>query len=499
LQLSRALFLSLRTPLAPILAAVAFAVAVPADGAIARTHRYSVSIDSGLSMLAVRACFAGVPPESLIAESLDASLALIDAQIEGSRKRVVPSGALPLKDVPADGCLLYRVDVSHPVNRHDRSGEKLRHVGRDLLLSAGLWLWRPETLAEEEEIELSFDLPEGMHVSAPWQPVEDAPSPTFRLGRTPYDWPATIALGRFDERDLQIDSSRLRTAVLDGSPAVDPEQMYAWIEDAARIVTLAYGHFPVSALQVVIVPNAGGSEPTPWAYVIRGGNPAVHFFVNQRRPLAEFYDDWTATHELSHLFLPFVNYEDAWLSEGIATYYQTVLRARAGRLSESDAWSRLHAGFRSGRTSAPGLTLAQATEGMYHGGTFMRVYWQGAAMLFLADVRLRQRSRGEQSLDTALAALQACCLVWPRAWSAKEVLAKLDELTGDSVFGEILQAYVSSRDFPDLSEAYQLLGLSPGGEMLELAPTAAQRALREAIMRSGATRHAAHSWERRDD
>lgn len=461
-----------------------------------RLHRYTVAIDPELTEISVRACFSGRPPPSLVAESLDAPLALIEARVEGSRKPVAPSGALPLKDVPDGGCIAYRVNVSRPIKLHDRTGEKIRRVGRDLVASVGLWLWRPEKVAPDEDVELVFDLPEGLTVSAPWSPSVPSPRPTMRLGRTPYDWPAAVAFGRFRERELRVGGARLRVAVLDGSPTPDLEQIHAWLTDAARMVAGVSGRFPVAQGQILVVPDARGSEPTPWAYVTRGGNPAVHFFVNQRRPLEEFYHDWTATHELAHLLLPFVDHNDAWLSEGLATYYQNVLRARAGRMSEREAWSSLHSGFRRGREAAPGMTLAQAAESMHRGATFMRVYWGGAAMILLADVRLRQLSAGKQSMDTALAALQDCCLDPERSWTAKQLFARLDEITGTQVFSGLYEAHVGSREFPDLTAIYRQLGLEPGADGVELAPDAPYRHLREAIMTNAALLvHDAHVQE----
>jgi predicted metalloprotease with PDZ domain len=219
--------------------------------------------------------------------------------------------------------------------------------------------------------------------------------------------------------------------------------------------------------------------------VARGGSPAAHFFINQRRPIKEFFDDWTAVHELSHLLLPYVTADDIWLSEGVATYYQNVLRARGGRMAAAEAWQRMHAGFVRGMESAPGMTLAQATEGMYRDGTFMRVYWEGAAMLLIADVRLRQLTAGTQSLDTALAALNDCCARTDRAWSARGLFDKLDEVTGTSVFSEIYDQHVASRNFPDLSQTYRALGVAFGPGGLELSADARERRLRDAIMTTG--------------
>lgn len=52
-----------------------------------------------------------------------------------------------------------------------------------------------------------------------------------------------------------------------------------------------------------------------------------------RATTSELSRDWTATHELSHMLLPYVASRDRWLSESLASYYQNVLRARDGRLA----------------------------------------------------------------------------------------------------------------------------------------------------------------------
>lgn len=463
--------------------AISLLLAAPAWAQAPRLHRFAVSIDTELTVISVRACFAGPPPEALVAESLDAPLALIEARVEGSGKPLVPSGALSLKSVPDGGCVLYRVDVSRPIKRHDRTGGKVARVGRDLLTSVGLWLWRPQQLSSDEDVEIRFVLPEGIAVSAPWRAVSAPQPPAFVLDRAPFDWPASVAFGRFREREIAVGDAQLRLAVLDGHPQVDTDSMQAWLTDAARMVAGVYGCFPVPRLQLLVVPNARGNEPVPGAYVARGGGPSVHFFINQRHPIEEFFADWTATHELAHLLLPLVEDRDAWLSEGLATYYQNVLRARAGRISEQEAWSMLHAGFVRGRNNAADLTLAQATQAMYRGNTHLRVYWGGAALILLADVGLRQQTGGRQSMDRALEALHACCLEAGKIWSAAELLAKLDELTGTSIFSALYSAHVASREFPDLSAVYRQLGLRANGSSVQLLDDGPQRQLRASIMR----------------
>jgi hypothetical protein len=433
----------------------------------------------------VRACFDGKPPIRLTAESLDAAVALAEAHLEGSRKRLQPNGAeLNLGPLPDGACLAYVSDIGPEQRRHDRTRGPGRRVGPDLITDVGLWLWRPGALDPDEDIELRFELPQGISVSAPWRPVRGSNGAisAYRLGHAPYDWPAAVVFGTFVERDVEVSGAHLRVSVLHGSPAVEWDLVQQWLVRAAGAVSMLYGRFPADTAQIIVVPGARGDEPVPWAYVLRGGMPSVHFYINQRRPLPEFLTDWTAVHELSHLLLPYVRPEDAWLSEGTASYYQNVLRARAGMLSEQQAWQRMHAGFRRGMKSMPGVTLADATERMYRDGAFMRVYWHGAAMLLLADQRLRARTDDRESLDTALAKLHDCCLAPDQSWQASTLFAKLDALTGTSVFGELLEEQAASR-FPDLTETYALLGLrvSEEGDAIEMVDGLQARD-REAIM-----------------
>jgi len=130
---------------------------------------------------------------------------------------------------------------------------------------------------------------------------------------------------------------------------------------------------------------------------------------------------------------------------------------------------------------------------MYRNGAFMRVYWEGAAIMLLADQRLRARTNGRESLDTALDALRQCCLSPEIGWRARDLFNKLDELTDTTVFAELYEQHVSTAQLPDVAEAYRLLGLRVTGDGdVVLIDDAPQRADRDAIM-SGAGSAALHT------
>ena len=186
--------------------------------------------------------------------------------------------------------------------------------------------------------------------------------------------------------------------------------------------------------------------------VRRGGGASVLLIPSMRATSAGLGSDWVAVHELSHLWLPRMVAEDRWLSEGIATYLQEVLRARCGRQSSERAWSRLRDGFERGRRSGTGRRLVAESSAMNRTGAYFRVYWAGAAFALETDVRLRQESAGEMSL---LRAIDRAYGSWPEArpLRATVFLEALERASGSSFIRELGQRYAEQADFPDVSYA----------------------------------------------
>jgi hypothetical protein len=445
-------------------------------------HRYDVQVADSLDRLRVRACFEEAVPRALVAETSGARVFLEQVRLpDGERPK--PAGEeMALEGLSAGACVEYRVRLEPARGGVQSGGPESRWVGRDLLTSIGDWLWRPP---EGGDIELSFRLPDGVSVSAPWQRIADREGrPNFRLGPTPPTWPGVVAFGRFTQRTVTVAGATLHLAMLDGPPPEKRDWIEQWVRTAAANVATLHGRFPVDSVQVVVAPIARGRGPVPWAYVARGGGPALHFFINPSLPAAEFERDWTATHEMSHLFLPYLGTRDAWLAEGLPTYLQNVLMARGGAIDEPEMWKRMILGFQRGARVGPSLSLVRATERIGSGGLYQRVYWAGAALMLEADLRLRSASGGEQSLDRALQSLRECCLAQQdRRWSAAELAGELDRATGASVFADLLGARLEDPEFPDYRASLVRAGVTVVDGEVRLDPAAPWADVREALVR----------------
>ena len=160
------------------------------------------------------------------------------------------------------------------------------------------------------------------------------------------------------------------------------------------------------------------------------------------------------------MFHPYLGDEGRWLAEGLATYWQNVLRARAGSLSHLQAWEELHDGFERGRAQTRGArTLGQASGAMMREHAFLRTYWAGAAYWLAVDVELRRASDGRLSVEQALRRFRDCCFTPPREWSPAAFVSKLDSLLGTNVFAPRWREADAQTHFPDLATYYAELGL----------------------------------------
>jgi hypothetical protein len=242
-------------------------------------------------------------------------------------------------------------------------------------------------------------------------------------------------------------------------------EIVSWVYATAETVKLAYGRFPNPDAKVIVIPsgeNASGRDsPVIFGRVTRRGGETIELFVNPDRPIEDFYADWTATHEFSHLMLPLLSKRYRWISEGFATYYQNVLMARTGRYTPELAWQRMTEGFARGRESRPELSLNYAAAAGIRQAR-MKVYWSGAAVALLADVELRKRSNGKESLDLVLGQLQECCLPSKRRWSGPRLFEKLDSFLETPVFMPLYREYADADGFPEVDALLNELGIIRG-------------------------------------
>jgi len=237
------------------------------------------------------------------------------------------------------------------------------------------------------------------------------------------------------------------------------QQAYQWLKQVADALRTVYGEWPKDKFNITVKHGSRSDSPVPWGQVTRGNPDKVLLVINPESTIQEITHDWTAFHELSHLLIPYRGYGDMWFSEGLATYYQNIIQARAGLMSETDLWNKLAAGFERGRQQNQwsDKNLQEVSDNMRQYRNFMRVHWSGVHYWLTADIELRKQSQNKITLDYVLKLLKNCCQ--HQSMSVTEIVEQLDQLAGITIFKPLFLEYRASHAMPDYRPALTGLGV----------------------------------------
>jgi APA family basic amino acid/polyamine antiporter len=256
-----------------------------------------------------------------------------------------------------------------------------------------------------------------------------------------------------------------------------PALLGDWAQRSASIVAHYFGQFPVTEVRIIVVPT-GGSRVAGGTTFGQPG-PLIRVRVGTQVDAAALRDDWVLVHEMTHLALPDVGEEHAWLSEGLAVYIEGVARVQAGNRSIEDVFAEEQ---RSMPRAMPGPQGGGLDQDHSHG----RTYWGGAMFCLLADVAIHQRTHNRYGLQDAMKAVLRASGGLTVDWDINKVFAIADAAVGVPVLSEL---YAQARDkpfAPDLPALWQSLGIEPDGDSVRINDQAPLAAIRRAIFQQSA-------------
>ncbi|MDJ0973241.1 MAG: hypothetical protein QNJ98_02115, partial [Planctomycetota bacterium] len=460
--------------------------------AATRGWTYHVRFEPGFSRAVVAIDFRGYVPKRLV---LARNLALAAVRMHPH-----PSGRAAYRSNPARNGIVprfeggshrvaYTVDLERlaQVTRDER---QTKRVGRDLLTRPGLLLLHPARWPDDARVEATFELPPGMTLASAWH--VDA-TRTTAAGRTVYRIPshavalhARMAVGRFSPGRVGVPGGEVVYYVLDAPHRATREGIEAWLVRAMDALDELYTPLPVTRTHVLIEPHLPGrGRPVVFGRATRSGGPLVHVMLSGTTTDAEMPGEWITIHELIHLGMPSTVLADRWLGEGFVSYYQEVLRARAGILTPREAWQNLHDWMERGRASGGQASLAEESRRMTMRYAYHRVYWGGAALALKIDVAIRQATRGRRSLDDAMRFFATEYVTPGRPTSGLVLMRLADRHLGVDVCERLARAALGEKRFPDLRRTHADLGIEVRDGRVVLRQDAPFAALRDAIMRKG--------------
>jgi hypothetical protein len=369
-----------------------------------------------------------------------------------------------------DQRLSYRVDLGRLAG-NGRDFDRAARVGASFIGTMSSVLLVPEPLTTEIPVTVQVTAPPGVDVAVGL--ARDKSQNAYRLMAHEIPVATYFAFGKLQQRALDIDGARLDVTALDGPLDRSFDELNAWIAKSADAVRDFYGTFPVPRASVMVLP-VPGRDSVVFGKVLPESEPAVALLVGQHAPAKALQADWILVHELFHLGFPSFFDEGKWLDEGLATYYEPIIRVRAGLYSEAELWKEL-------ATSMPQGLLAFEQQGLEQARDFRGIYWGGAIACLVADVAARKRDV-KRGLEVGLRALRDAGANACEVWSLADAIGAIDKALGAPTLAPIAAAHAPQGSPFDLQGLLRELGVTVDANgAVKLSDDAPLAAVRRAI------------------
>jgi hypothetical protein len=273
--------------------------------------------------------------------------------------------------------------------------------------------------------------------------------------------------------EVAVDGVQLRVELDSADFDAGSDALISWVRRSAGIVAGYYGGFPTPRVTIELRSGPGAGVQGGSTYA--DPDALIRVRVGREVTGAQLESDWVMVHEMTHLALPEVAPEHAWLSEGLATYVEGIARVQAGNRTEEDVWAE------ELRQMPRGLPQ-EGDRGLDHTHSWGRTYWGGAMFCLMADVDIRRRTHDAKGLQDAARAIARASGGLKTAWPIERVLATGDAAVGTTSLEDLYARMKDSAYTPDLIALWRELGITADGDTVRLTDAAPLADVRHAIM-----------------
>lgn len=220
----------------------------------------------------------------------------------------------------------------------------------------------------------------------------------------------------------------------------EQEMVKTWLQATALSTAQTLGNYPFTVN--LYIHKKAANEPVPWARTVRDNEQAIHFHIDTKFSLKEFETDWTASHELSHLSIPFIGKENMWFSEGYASFWQWQILENQGVLSYSEIMEKYTERFNHIKENYNTTeTFLETYKTLKSNHNYPAVYWGGACYFFKVNQLLKQNH--QTNLASVIQQYQQTKRL--KDESLGELITSLDSISNSKVFSKTLQTFETEK------------------------------------------------------
>jgi len=409
--------------------------------------------------------------------SEDESVAHVDGAVDASGHALTRRGDRFVMSRPTTTPQIrYRIDLDAVARDADSFDVALR-TGRTLVAPVSTWLLRPDPLRTDVEVKLHVDTPGGVRFTTGLERSGNG----YRIAAHEIPVGTYAVFGRFESSTTVLPARRetagdaeLEVAIADGELDASRETLTEWVRASAAEVGRFWHGFPVPRVLVTLIP-VPGRQRILFGKVLPESAPGIVILVGQHVRREQLREDWILVHELFHLGVPSFSGEGKWFDEGLATYFEPIIRARAGWRTEESVWAEFV------RAMPLGLRAVDET-GLENAERYGEIYWGGAIVALLADVEIRRKTAGARGLEDGLRAVLAAGGDASEVWPLDRTLQVSDRGCGVEALIPLARAHARNARRVDLKAVWQSLGIVAHDGGVSLRSDAPLASVRERIV-----------------
>jgi hypothetical protein len=275
--------------------------------------------------------------------------------------------------------------------------------------------------------------------------------------------------------DIKVGNAQFTVTVPDNELAATDADLTTYIQHGATAVIHYFGRFPLDHVNINIRTVAGNRVRFGRTTPTNGGS--IMMLIGRDAKADALNEDWTLTHEMTHLAFPATKEDDReWIAEGMATYVEPIARAQAGYLSPEFVWNEFLDNMHKGEPQS-------GDRGLDNTQTWGRVYWGGALFCLVADVEIRRATKNKKGLQDALRAIMNDKGTMEYEWPIGMIFKEGDQATGTHVLQDLYRDWKDKPVNMDLEKLWRNLGVEKKSASVLLLQDAPEAAIREAITR----------------
>ncbi|MFZ5890817.1 MAG: hypothetical protein ACOY0T_07165 [Myxococcota bacterium] len=367
----------------------------------------------------------------------------------------------------------YHVDLD-ALARETRTSELALRSGESLIAPSSSFLLYPWPLDIGIPVRVTIDKPAALGFASGLTREGDH----YRLEAHEIPVSTYSAFGKLKRSDVAVDAAHARLEIVAlGDVGVDFAALTRWAGERAHAVANFYGGFPAPRASLFVVPIAGRRDVV-FGNLKPESSPGAALLIGAQAGEHELAQDWVLVHELFHIGVPSFHAEGKWFDEGLATYFEPIIRVRAGLLDPLQAW-------REFALEMPRRRRALTHDGLEHTN---EIYWGGAIFCLLADIEARRASGGRLGLEDGVRNVLRAGGNASEVWRLQKTLELADRVFERPVLVPLWKRYAARPAALELDAIFQELGVVRAASGITLSDTAPLAWVRRAIFEASPAR-----------